>query len=121
MKKIVFLLFLASFALGAQVFSQTSEATLTDEGAVKLNEEQPLQSHYTINASQFEFESDQEALEYFASKSSNHVVYRINRSSGEINMYLQLKREPDWSLQDWNTYLTQNKIAQSESTHQTSK
>lgn len=107
--------------MGLQAFSQTNEATVTKNGAVVLNEEQPLQSHYTISASQFDFESDQDAISYFNGINTDFVVYRPTLYNGKVNIYLQLKKQPDWTIEDWNDYLAEHKVKESETTHQTLK
>jgi len=110
MKKIYLLTCFAIFAFGLQAFSQASEATVTEEGAVTLSEEEPLQTHYTISASQFDFESDQEAINYFNGINTEYVVYRPTLYNGKINIYPQLKKNPDWTVEDWNAYLSEHKV-----------
>jgi hypothetical protein len=121
MKKVIFLVCLATFALGSQVFSQTNEAIVTQNGAVLLNEQEPLQSHYTINADQFNFQSDQQAINYFNGINTEYVVYRPTLYNGKVNIYLQTKKQPDWTVEDWNTYLAEHKVRNSQTSHQTSK
>jgi hypothetical protein len=121
MKKVVFLFCLLTFALGSQVFSQTNEAIVTQNGAVLLNEQEPLQSYYTISADQFNFESDQQAISYFNGINTEYVVYRPTLYNGKVNIYLQVKKQPDWTVEDWNAYLAEHKVRNSQTSHQTSK
>jgi len=121
MKKTLLLLCFATFLISAQTFSQESEATVTKDGAVLLNEEEPLKSHYTISASKFDFESDQQAINYFNQINTDYVVYRPTLYNGKVNIYLQIKKQPDWTVEDWNNYLANHKVKNSETPHQTSK
>jgi hypothetical protein len=121
MKKALLILCLITIFTGTQAFSQTGEAVVTKAGAVLLNDEEPLQSHYTISASQFNFESDQQAINYFNGLNTEYVAYRPTLYNGKVNIYLQLKKQPDWTVEDWNAYLAEHKVRNSETTHQTSK
>lgn len=100
----------ALLALTTQLNAQVSQATLTKNGAVLINAEEPLQSVYMLDASQFNFASDQQAIEYFAQKNSPHVSYRPVLHNNAVMVYLQLKTNPNWTKADWNAYFAENKI-----------
>ncbi len=121
MKKALLIACIFTFLLSFQAISQAGQASLTKSGAVVLSNDEPLKDHYVLSADHFNFESDQEAMEHFASVSSNHVVYRMNRYNGTLNVHLQTKKEPNWTINDWNNYLAEHKAMSSTTTHQTSK
>lgn len=90
--------------------AQPGSATLTKDGAIVLNSEQPLQSVYTLDASNFNFTSDQDAIAYFMKKNSEYVSYRPVLQNNVIMVYLQIKARPDWTKSDWHAYFAENKI-----------
>lgn len=90
--------------------AQTAKAILTEDGTVRVNNQEPLQSAYTLDASNFNFETEQEALAYFADRQSQYVSYRPVLQNNIIMVYLQTKTKPEWTKSDWNTYLAKNKI-----------
>lgn len=103
------LVLLAILASTAYTNAQTGIATLKD-GAVTLNKEQPLQDTYILDASNFNFTTEQEAIAYFDTKNSEYVAYRPILHNNEIMVYLQIKAKPEWTKSDWNAYLAKNKI-----------
>ncbi len=100
----------AFFAFTAYASAQTGNATLTTDGAVLVSTQEPLQSAYTLDASDFNFETEQEATTYFADKQSQLVSYRPVFHNNVIMVYLQTSTKPEWTNSDWNTYLAKNKI-----------
>jgi|SRR5690554_1525487 len=106
-------LMLALFALiafTAFANAQAGIATITENGAVQIDTEQPLQTAYAIDASNFDFQSEQEAIEFLADKQSKFVSYRPVFHNNVIMVYLQTKAKPEWTKSEWNAYLSQNKI-----------
>ena len=101
--------------------AQTGQAVLTKSGAVLLNNDQPLQENYSLDASLFNFESDQQAIDYFKNINTNNVFYRPTLYNGKVQVYLQLKKQPTWTLADWNAYLSEHKAVATETNHETSK
>lgn len=121
MKKVLLFSCLLCILTAFQATAQAGQAVLTKSGAVLLNDQQPLQEHYTLDASLFNFESDQQAIDYFKVINSNNVVYRPTLYNGKVNIYLQLKKQPTWTLSDWNAYLAEHKAQPTETNHETSK
>lgn len=113
----------AVLAFTIQSNAQTAQATMTHDGAVQINTQEPLQGVYILDASTFNFESDQDAISYFAEKNSEFVSYRPVLQNDAIMIYLQIKTRPDWTKSDWNAYFAENKILPStpEPTHQLTK
>lgn len=107
--------------VSASVYAQEAVATLSKSGAVVLPESEPLKSAYQIDASQFNFESNESAIEHFMSKNNRDVSYRPVLHNGVVMVYLQLKEHPDWTTAQWNAYLAENKARPTETTHQSSK
>lgn len=113
------LLFLSAFILlSASLYAQPGDATLSKSGAVILSADQPLNSVYAINAENFNFENSAEAIQYFSTVNTNDVFYRPVLDNNVVMMYLQLKNHPEWTKENWNAYLSQNKAVKKENAHQ---
>src|SRR5690606_22054811 len=111
MKTIRYISMVCAFvALTAQSNAQIAHATLTENGAVVINSQEPLQSVYMLDASGFNFTTDQQAITYFTERNSQLVSYRPVLQNNAIMIYLQLKTRPDWTKSDWNAYFSENKI-----------
>ncbi|NEN24035.1 hypothetical protein G3O08_11045 [Cryomorpha ignava] len=111
MKTLRFILVVfAILASTAYSKAQPGNATLTEDGAVVVNTQEPLQSVYMLDASNFNFTSEQDAITYFAAKNSEYVSYRPVLQNNVIMVYLQVKTRPDWTKADWNAYFVENKI-----------
>ena len=111
----------AFFIFSIGVMAQSSQLTITKSGAVKLNESDLLSSSYTLDASQFNFETTQDALDYFQPINTDLVFYRPILNNGIVMVYLQLTKEPTWTKADWNNYLASNKVRNTETSHSPSK
>ncbi len=92
--------------LPALAIGQSSiEALEPTEGKIVLPENQDLSELYTIDISSLNFQSFEEAIEFFNSFNSNEVAFRPKTDLNTVNVYLQLKRHPDWTVADWNQEL----------------
>lgn len=107
--------------VSASASAQEAVATLSKSGAVVLPESEPLKSAYQIDASLFNFESNESAIDFFQSKNNRDVSYRPVLHNDIVMVYLQLKQNPDWTIAQWNAYLAENKVRPTETTHQSSK
>lgn len=108
------LMLCAFFMLSLSTMAQSSQATITKSGAILLNDDEPLKESYTLDASQFNFDTTQEALDYFKEVKTDLVFYRPALQNGIVTIYLQLRKEPNWSIEDWNNYLASNKVRETE-------
>lgn len=111
--------FVISMAAGA--YAQTNLATIANSGAVLLSEEQPLQSSYDLDASEFNFEDIHAALDHFKNVNTDLVFYRPVPNNGIVKMYLQLNKQPNWTKEDWNNYLAEHKVLSTQTNHSPSK
>jgi len=103
------------------VLAQLNEVKVNDKGSIVLDENSELNSHYTLNLSEFEFDSDQKAIEYFNGLNTEYVIYRPTLYQGTVQIYLQLKKKPDWTLADWNEYFEKHKMDSIETIRKPSK
>lgn len=111
MKSIRFIMVLfATIAFSSIAFAQPGSATLNFSGAITLDTEQPLKSSYSIDASSFNFDSDQDAVNYFANKNSDFVSFRPSLQNDLIMIYLQLKKHPNWTIAQWNAHFEDHKL-----------
>lgn len=100
----------AFLAFTAYANAQTAKAILSEDGAVLVNSQEPLQSAYTLDASNFNFETEQEAVAYFADRQTQYVSYRPVFHNNIVMVYLQIQAKPEWTKSDWNAYLAKNKL-----------
>lgn len=121
--KLTKLALMLCFAIGISTtaLAQNAQATLSKSGAVVLPESETLKSAYEIDASLFNFESNEEAIDYLQSKNSKEVSYRPVLHNGIIMVYLQLKQNPDWTTAQWNAYFAENRIRNTELMHNTNQ
>ncbi len=111
----------ALFIFSTGLMAQSSQATIGKSGAVLLSDSTPLQEAYSLDASTFNFDNADEARVYFQAVNTNLVFYRPVLNNGVVMVYLQLTKEPNWTKEDWNTYLLSNKVLTTETSHSTSK
>jgi hypothetical protein len=122
MKSLLQFLISSTFVLVAFCASaQTGQAALSKSGHIVLNADQALLSAYELDASSFNFQSSEEALAYFADKQTEMVTYRPVFQNNVVMIYLQIKRQPQWSLNDWNAYLKEHAVLPTTTNHQTAK
>ena len=106
--KLTDLLISGLFCIGVFLMHNASaqEATLSRTLEIKLDESLELQEHYIIDADEFGFESQQEALNYFKDVKADFVAIRPQIPQGKVHIYLQRKQKPNWDLDQWNSYLS---------------
>lgn len=114
------LLFVGFFSICTVAMSQSSGLQVSDNGAIVLDETQPLKSSYVMPASAFNFATQEQAIAYFAQKHTEMVAYRPVMQNGEIMVFLQVNRQPTWSAADWNAYFAANKVRNTQSINQSS-
>lgn len=99
---------IAFLAMTTALSAQPGSATLSAKGALVLSSDQPLQSQYALDASNFNFTTNQDAIDYFASKNSEYVSFRPSLQNNIILIYLQVKQRPDWTKADWNAHFKEH-------------
>ncbi len=105
------ILVLAAFILfSASLYAQPGNATVSKSGSVLLSADQPLNSVYAIDAENFHFENSSDAIEYFKTVNTSDVVYRPILENNVVMMYLQVKKHPEWTKENWAAYLFNNKV-----------
>lgn len=82
------------------------EATLSKTLEIRLDENSDLVEHYTMNADQFNFETQVQAMNYFKDVNADFVAIRPMVEQGVVHLYLQRKKKPEWDIEDWNNYLS---------------
>lgn len=101
---------LAFLAFTTHSNAQPGNASVSNDGAVVINTQESLKSEYILDASNFGFTSENDAINYFKDKNSKYVSYRPVLQNDVIMVYLQIKAQPEWTKADWNAYLAENKI-----------
>ncbi len=107
--------------VSASAGAQNAVATIAKSGAVVLPESEPLKSAYQIDASSFNFETNEDAIEFFQTKNSTDVSYRPVLHNGIVMVYIQTKKHPEWTASQWNAYFAEHKVRSTETNHQSSK
>lgn len=107
--------------VSAYSFSQNAQATLRHDGSLKLDVDQPLTEAYEVDATQFNFYNLEEAIAYFKEVNTDLVIYRPVLHNDLVMVYLQLKKQPSWTIEDWNAYLEEHKTLKTAVQHDTAK
>lgn len=112
LKLILAALFLLLVTAGAH--AQTNTASIKGD-AIVLENTQTVQDRYTLDLTTFNFQSEEEARNYFESKNSNLVSYRVLFYDNVVMVFPQIKLQPEWTTENWNTYFLQHKVKTNES------
>ncbi len=115
------MLVLLFIGVSAYSYSQNAQATISHDGSLKLDANQPLTEAYQVDANQFNFYNLEEALAYFKEVNTDLVIYRPVLHNDLIMVYLQLKKQPSWTIEDWNAYLEEHKTLETAVQHDTAK
>lgn len=102
------------FMVTAGVQAQTQKASIKED-AIVLDNTQTVQDRYTLDLSTFNFQSEEEARNYFESKNSQLVSYRVLFDDNVAIVFPQIKLKPEWTTENWNAYFLQHKVKTNES------
>ncbi len=102
----MFFLLFACFGLQAQTaFTQKGKAVAGKEGKVII-QEGPLCYQNTFEYSKADFSTPEQAIEHFAKKNSQLVTFELDQTTGALTFRIELRAKPDWTVEDWNAYLS---------------
>lgn len=100
-----FLLFAGMF-MSVEMKAQTKpQALLSGNGLLQLPTNLALNDSYEFSTASFGFQNESQAVEYFRSKSSDEVFFRVKLSEQKAYVYLNKKAHPSWTLTEWNNLL----------------
>lgn len=102
------------FMITAGVQAQTQKASIQHD-AIVIDNTQKVQDRYTLDLSTFNFQSEIEAKNYFESKNSQLVSYRVLFDDNVAVVFPQIKLKPEWTAENWNAYFLQHKVKTNES------
>jgi hypothetical protein len=106
MKSKLFLTFFALTFMFLQASAQTETPLgLNEQGVFQLPAEN-LKPIYTLTVESLEFNSLEEGVAYFADKNTEYALFRPNPSLETATLILLIEKRPDWSIADWNDYLS---------------
>lgn len=91
----------ALILFSGMLYAQPANAGLSKSGKIVLNDDAPLSSVYAIDASSFNFDSEQEAISYFRNLNTDDVVFRPVLQNNVVMMYLQINKHPEWTKSQW--------------------
>lgn len=95
------------FSLAAHAQAEPPKASLSQAGILQLPADAPLSSTYLVDLSNFNFASEQEMVSFFASKATDNFAMRAIPHLNQAIVYLQVKKNANWSVTQWNAFLAQ--------------
>ena len=111
-KSLRYLLFSTAFLLFSclHAFAQTDapergKAVVGKEGKVVI-QPAPLQYDNVVDLSSLDQSARQQAKTRFAGKNTDLVTFVVDETTGEIHVQIELRARPDWTVDDWNHYLS---------------
>ncbi len=107
----VALLFVALFSTTEMSAQTKPAAVLNANGVVQLPTNVPLATSYQISLSAFGFQTEQQAIQYFSSKSFDGFFFRPNYSQNKAVLYLDTNVHPGWTVSQWNNLLNSQTTA----------
>jgi hypothetical protein len=108
MKKFLYASLMLVFASAFQSHSQAQElvqVSLLPTGVLQLPESASPSDAFKIDVSSLSFASEQEMIQFFNQKCGDNHIYRAIAHENAAILYLQTKRQPNWTQSDWNAYL----------------
>lgn len=107
LKLVATAMMLMIFSLAAHAQAEPPKASLSQEGVLQLPADAPLSSTYLVDLSSFDFASEQEMVAFFSTKANDKFAMRAIPSRNQAIVYLQVKKNANWSVAQWNAYLVQ--------------
>jgi hypothetical protein len=101
--KLIFLMALT--AISTCAIAQTGKASISDSGLITIPTEAALTDAFAIDISTFGFETPTEVLNFLNASEIQDVAFRPLLDQGLVMVYLQTKKNPDWTINQWNAYL----------------
>lgn len=98
---IVFTVF-SSLAL----FGQTENPLIINENGTFEIPSTNLKEFYSLDISSLELNSIEEAVEFFSEKNTDLIVFRPNADGTTATVFLQISRNPQWTVSDWNNTIS---------------
>jgi hypothetical protein len=97
--------FMALTAISTCAFAQTETAGISNTGHITIPLHADLSNGFSVDVSAFNFATSQDALNYFNAAETKDVAFRPLLDQGVVMLYLQIKKHPDWTADQWNQYL----------------
>ncbi|MCB9282850.1 MAG: hypothetical protein H6563_02155 [Lewinellaceae bacterium] len=104
------LLFLAFLALGLQLQAQgdaprMGKALADKEGKVMI-QSGPLCYDNVIDLSSVDASIRSNVKAHFSGKNTQLVTFVVDENKGQVHVQIELRAQPDWTVEDWNKYLS---------------
>jgi hypothetical protein len=107
----VALLFVALFSTSEMNAQTKPAAVLNANGVVQLPTNVPLAKSCQISLSSFGFQTEEQAIQYFSTKSFDGFFFRANFSQNKAVLYLDANVHPGWTVSQWNNLLNSQTTA----------
>jgi uncharacterized protein YfdQ (DUF2303 family) len=105
-------LLFAGLMFSAEVNAQSKPAaSLAANGVLQLPSNVALAPAYEFSLSSFGFTTQDQATQYFSSKSYDSFFIRPNFSQGKAVLMLNTKSHPGWTVSEWNNLLNSQTTA----------
>jgi hypothetical protein len=108
MKKLLYATFMLVFASAFQNNSHAQEviqASLSPVGVLQVPVNSSPNDVFKFDISHLNLQSEQEMIQYFSQKCGSNHIFRPLIDENAAILYLQTKRQPNWTQSDWNAYL----------------
>lgn len=106
-RTLLFALFCFAFIGTTQAQTSVSEgkAILNEKGKVVLQNKEKLTYNNFMDISAMKFEKSEKATEHFSKKNTELVTFVVDLEKKTVNIQIELRARPDWTIEDWNKYL----------------
>lgn len=89
---------------------EIAEVIINNDGSISLPTDQELSQMYAIDITSLEFDSLEEAVDHFSEINSKYLAFRPDIENNTAYLFLQTAKRSQWSVEDWNTLLSDIKI-----------
>lgn len=88
------------------LFSQTGNILeIEEEGNFEIPSTN-LKETYSLDISSLEFNSIDEAVEFFSEKNTDLIMFRPNADGTTATVFLQISKRPQWTVSQWNNSIS---------------
>jgi len=91
---------------------QKPTASLSGAGLLQLPTNVTLSSAYEFSLASLGFQNQDQAVQFFATKTFEDFAIRPNMNTGKGVLMLDLKKYPTWTVAQWNALLNSATAAQ---------
>lgn len=83
-------------------------ATINEAGILQIPTDAPIQSSYVFDLSGLTFENEGQLSSFLNERACDLFVFRSMFDQNKGVLFIQKKRHPEWSAEQWNAVLQEN-------------